>query len=118
VTIAAKGLMTIADSQNNTLACGTLSAIADTSYVYDGTANELTNPCYGVFTFRISTGGVQQDVFVSLFVSFQGDAVIFAIFQTELLIGSYAPCMYYLWSWVEMGRQTSDLRPQTSANTD
>jgi hypothetical protein len=44
-----------------------------------------------MFTFRTSTGGVQQDVFVS----FQGHTVIFFSFQTGLPIGSYAPYTYY-----------------------
>ncbi len=91
MTIDAAGFMTIADSQSNTLATGTLAAVADTSYLYDGTANTLSDPCYGMFTFRMATGGVQQDVFVSL----QGSAVIFSSFQTALPIQSYAPYTYY-----------------------
>jgi hypothetical protein len=91
VTIGASGLMTIVDSQNNTLASGTLAAVADTSYLYDGTQNTLSDPCYGMFTFRMSTGGVQQDVFVS----FQGNAVVFSSFQTALPVQGYAPYTYY-----------------------
>lgn len=91
VTISANGLMTITDSQNNVLATGTLAAVADTSYLYDGTPSTLSDPCYGMFTFRMSTGGVQQDVFVS----FQGNAVVFSSFQTALPIQGYAPYTYY-----------------------
>jgi len=91
VTISASGLMTIADSQNNTLASGMLTAVADTPYLYDGTSSKLSDPLYGMFTFRMSTGGTQQD----LFVSFQGNAVIFASFQTALPIAGYAPYTYY-----------------------
>jgi hypothetical protein len=91
VTIAANGLMTITDSQNNTLATGTPVAVADTSYLYDGTANTLSDPCYGMFTFRMLTGGVQQDVFAS----FQGNAVIFSSFQTASPVQGYAPYTYY-----------------------
>jgi len=91
VTISATGQVTIADSQNNTLASGTLAAVADTPYLYDGTSNTLSDPCYGMFTFRMSTGGVQQDVFAS----FQGNAVIFSSFQTALPIQGYAPYTYY-----------------------
>ncbi len=91
VTIAANGLMTITDGQNNTLATGTLAAVADTPYLYDGTVNKLSDPLYGMFTFRTSTGGVQQDVFVS----FQGNAAIFSSFQTALPIAGYAPYTYY-----------------------
>lgn len=89
VTIDAQGGITIADAQNHPLATGTLAAVADTPYLY-GSANMLTDPCYGMFTFRM-TGAVQQDVFVS----FQGNAVIFASFQTALPIQGYAPYTYY-----------------------
>ncbi len=91
VTIAASGLMTITDSQNNKLATGTLAAVADTAYLYDGTSNTLSDPCWGMFTFRMTTGGMQQDVFAS----FQGNAVVFSSFQTALPIQGYAPYTYY-----------------------
>ncbi len=91
VTIAANGLMTITDSQNNQLASGTLAAVADTAYLYDGTANTLSDPCWGMFTLRMTTGGMQQDVFAS----FQGNAVVFSSFQTALPIQGYAPYTYY-----------------------
>ena len=44
-----------------------------------------------MFTFRLTTGGVQQDVFAS----FQGNAVVFSSFQTALPIQGYAPYTYY-----------------------
>lgn len=91
VTVTSSGAMTIADSAGNTLATGTLAAVADTPYLYDGTGNKLSDPLYGMFTFRTSTGGVQQDVFVQ----FQGNAVIFSSFQTALPIAGYAPYTYY-----------------------
>jgi hypothetical protein len=91
ITISATGAMTITDSQNNTLATGTLAAVADTAYLYNGTSSELSDPLYGMFTFRMSTGGVQQDVFAS----FEGNAVIFSSFQTALPIAGYAPYTYY-----------------------
>jgi hypothetical protein len=90
VTISASGGVTIADSQGNTLAGGTLAAVADTSYIYDGTSNKLSDPCNGMFTFRTSANA-QQDVFVS----FQGNAVVFASFQTALPLTNYAPYTYF-----------------------
>jgi len=80
VTVGADGSMAITDGQGNSMAAGTLAAIADTPYIYDGTANTLPDPLFGMFTFRSSTGGSQQDVFVT----FQGNAVIFSSFQTGL----------------------------------
>jgi len=91
VTITAAGLVIITGSQNNTLATGTLAPVADTAYLYNGTSNMLSDPLYGMFTFRMSSGGVQQDVFVS----FQSGAVIFSSFQTALPIAGYAPYTYY-----------------------
>jgi hypothetical protein len=90
VTISASGAVTIADSQGNTLAGGTLVPVADASYIYDGTQNKLSDPCYGMFTFR-TTANSQQDVFVT----FQGNAVVFASFQTALPIVNYAPYTYF-----------------------
>lgn len=80
VTITAGGAVTITDSQGNMMASGTLAAIADTPYIYDGTANEMPDPLYGMFTFRTTTGSSQQDVFVS----FQSGAVVFSSFETAL----------------------------------
>ena len=80
VTIGANGSVTITDSAGNTIASGTLAAIADTPYIYDGTSNTLADPLYGMFTFRTSTSNSQQDVYIS----FEGNAVIFSSFTTGL----------------------------------
>jgi hypothetical protein len=80
VTVNSAGLVTIIDNQNNVMASGTLAPVADTSYIYDGTPNELADPCYGFFTFRTLTASLHQDVFVT----FQGNAVLFSSFQTAL----------------------------------
>ncbi len=80
IVIGSNGSVQISDSQNNTMASGTLVPIADTSYIYDGTANTLPDPLYGMFTFRSTNSNAEQDVFVS----FQGNAVIFSSFETAL----------------------------------
>jgi hypothetical protein len=80
VTVGSDGSVTITDSQSNTLASGTLVAVADTAYLYNGTQSELSDPLYGMFTFRTTTGNSQQDVFVT----FQGNAVIFSSLETGL----------------------------------
>lgn len=79
VTVGANGSVVVADSQGNTIATGTVAAIADTPYIYDGTANTLSDPLYGMFTFRTMDTS-EQDVFVT----FQGNAVIFSSFKTAL----------------------------------
>ena len=81
-TVSSSGAVTITDSQNNTIATGTLVPVADASYIYDGNPDELSDPCYGLFTFRTLTQSLHQDVFVT----FEGNAVIFESFQTALPI--------------------------------
>ena len=91
ILISANGQMTITDNKNNTLASGTLVAVEDTLYLYDKTAKTLSDPCHGMFTFRTTAAGVQQDVFVS----FQDNAVIFSSFQTAVPVQGYAPYTYF-----------------------
>jgi hypothetical protein len=76
VAVSSGGDVTITDANGSTLASGTLTAVADTSYLY-GTAGELADPCYGLFTFRSNAGGVQQDVFVT----FLGKSAVFSSFS-------------------------------------
>lgn len=91
VTISANGGVTIADSQGNTMASGTLAAIADTPYMYNGTSGELPDPLYGMFTFRTTTASSQQDVFVS----FQSGAVVFSSFETALPLAPNGMYTYF-----------------------
>jgi hypothetical protein len=91
VTVSSAGSITITDSQSNTLATGPLVAAADSSYLYDGTANELSDLCFGLFTVRIASATSQQDPFVS----FQGNAAIFASFQSALPAASTNPYTYF-----------------------
>lgn len=91
VTVGASGSVVITDTANNAVASGTLTPIADTPYIYDGTANTLPDPLYGMFTFRSTSATQQQDVFVS----FQGNAVIFSSFQTGLPLQQNAAYTYF-----------------------
>jgi hypothetical protein len=79
LVVAANGAVTLQDSQNTVLAQGTLAAVADTSYLY-GSSGELTDPCFGLFTFRVSSPTSQQDVFLT----FQGRTVLFSSFRGTL----------------------------------
>jgi len=90
VVITAAGAVTIRNSQS-TLAAGALTPVADEAYLYDGTANELSDPCYGLFTFRTATANSQQDVFMS----FQNGAVIFSSFETALPLQVGNPYTYF-----------------------
>ena len=79
LTITAGGGVTISDGQGTVLAQSTLTPVADASYLY-GTSGELQDPCNGLFTFRVTTGSNQQDVFVT----FVGNAVVFSAFSADL----------------------------------
>jgi hypothetical protein len=79
LVVAASGQVTFTDAQGNPMAQGTLTPVADVSYLY-GTAGQLSDPCYGLFTFRLTTATSQQDVFVS----FLGQAMLFSSFTANL----------------------------------
>jgi len=79
LTVGASGQVTFADAQGNPLAQGTLTPVAEVSYLY-GTAGQLSDPCYGLFTFRLTTANSQQDVFVG----FLGQAMLFSSFTANL----------------------------------
>jgi hypothetical protein len=81
LTVDANGSVTLIEGQGNRLASGILVAVADPSYLYDGTGNTLSDPCLGMFTARVTAAnGDRQD----FFVSFQGKAALFASFQTAV----------------------------------
>jgi hypothetical protein len=81
--VAGDGTLTINDAQGNQIVQGTLTAVANTPYLYEGGGGgELQDPCYGVFTLRLTLAGVsQQDVFVA----FMDKAMLFASFNANLL---------------------------------
>jgi len=62
--------MTILQSQ--------LTPVADAAYLVG--AGELTDPCFGLFTFHVTTANSQRDVFVT----FQNRSVLFSSFSTSL----------------------------------
>jgi hypothetical protein len=76
MVVTAGGQVTVTDTHGNAIIQATLTPVADAAYLY-GTAGELQDPCYGVFTFRVSTANSQQDVFVS----FMEKAILFASFS-------------------------------------
>jgi len=77
LVIDASGQFTLTNSSNSVMAQGTLVAVADTPYLY-GSPNELLDPCFGLFTFRVKTATTQQDVFVT----FLNNAVLFSSYKT------------------------------------
>lgn len=91
VTVTSGGAVTITDSHSQVLATGTLVAIADDPNLYDGTANKLSSPCYGLFTFATTTSSLHQETFVT----FESNAVIFSSFQTALPLVNNGPYTYF-----------------------
>jgi hypothetical protein len=79
IAITATGGVTITDAQGKILTQATLTPVADASYLY-GSSSELQDPCYGLFTFRVTTASSQQDVFVT----FVQNAVVFSSFGANL----------------------------------
>lgn len=79
VAVTSGGQVTISDAQGATMAQATLTPVADVPYLF-GTSGELQDPCYGLFTFRVTTGNSQQDVFVT----FMDKAMLFSSFSANL----------------------------------
>ncbi len=79
IVVTSSGQITITDSHGSQMAQGTLSAVADTSYLY-GRAGELQDPCWGLFTLRITSATSQQDVFVN----FLNNSMLFSSFSANL----------------------------------
>jgi hypothetical protein len=78
VLISTSGEVTVEDAQGKPLVQAILVPVADTSYLY-GTG-EFKDPCFGLFTFRVTTANSQEDVFVS----FLDRAVLFSSFKAGL----------------------------------
>jgi hypothetical protein len=80
LSIAANGQVTISNSLKQVLAQGTLVPVADVPELYNGGLFSLNDPCFGLFTFQVTTPTSQQDVYVA----FQGHSVAFASFKAAL----------------------------------
>lgn len=91
ISVSSSGLVTITDSQNNVMASGTLVALEDASYIYDGTSNKMPDPCHGIFTFRTVTSSLHQETFVT----FQSNAIIFSTYQTALPLTNNGTYTYF-----------------------
>lgn len=81
LVVTTLGNVTITDAQGAIIVEAVLTPVADASYLYQsGNVDQLEDPCYGVFTFRIAGGSTQQDVFVS----FLDKAMLFSSFKANL----------------------------------
>jgi hypothetical protein len=82
MVIDASANVTVKDAGGKTLVQATLTPVADTAYLY-GTG-ELQDPCFGLFTFRVTTANSQRDVFLT----FMDRAILFSSFKANLPWGS------------------------------
>jgi len=82
MVIDAHANITVNDANGTTLLQAVLTPVADTSYLYG--AGELQDPCFGLFTFRVTTASSQRDVFVS----FMDRSILFSSFKANLPWGS------------------------------
>ena len=90
ITLDASGNLSMTDAHSNLLLSGALSPVANTPNLYDGSPNELSDPCYGLFTFRIMHSGQPQDVFVT----FLNTAMLFSSFSPVSASGSGYEYLY------------------------
>lgn len=79
LVVTSGGQVTVTDAQGNQMVQATLTPVADAAYLY-GSPGELADPCYGLFTFRVTTANSQQDVFVA----FMDKAMLFSSFTANL----------------------------------
>jgi hypothetical protein len=79
ITITAAGGLTMTGPTGATITSGTLTPVASVGYLY-GSAGEIADPCWGMFTYRVTTASSQTD----LFVSFVNGAVVFSSFEAPL----------------------------------
>jgi hypothetical protein len=78
MVITADAQITVTDTSGATLVQASLRPVADTPYLYG--SNELQDPCFGLFTFRVTTATSRRDVFVS----FMDRAILFSSFKANL----------------------------------
>jgi hypothetical protein len=90
LVVTSGGQVTVTDAQGNQMVQATLTPVANVSYLY-GSSGELADPCYGLFTFRVTTASSQQDVFVT----FMGQAMLFSSFTANLPWSSSGTYNYF-----------------------
>lgn len=90
LVVTSGGQVTVSNAQGGTMAQGTVTPVADVTSLY-GSPGELDDPCNGVFTFQVTSNGLQQDVFVA----FMGEAMLFSSFSANLPWGSGGTYNYF-----------------------
>lgn len=84
LVVTAAGVANLYDDLSDNLASGTLTPVAQAGYLYGGPGAPLTSPCNGLFTFRTTSGGVQQDFFCTFAVDGSQGAAVFSSFSAPV----------------------------------
>jgi hypothetical protein len=95
LTLTSTGVATLTNTDTSTvISTGTLIPVSTANYFYNGTSSEVTDPCYGLFTYRVTVPGVSQtDVFVSFGLG-GSNTVTFEMFTAALPLNSNSPYNY------------------------
>jgi hypothetical protein len=94
LNISSGGVVTLTNPATDAIiSTGTLIPVSNVSYIFNGTANEVTDPCFGLFTYRTTTATSQTDVFVSFGLGGSGSAA-FAMFTSALPLNGSSPYNY------------------------
>ncbi len=95
LSITSGGVATLTNADTNAvISTGTLIPVSSASYFYNGTSNEVTDPCYGLFTYRTTVAGVSQtDVYVAFDLGGSGSAA-FSMFTAALPLNNASPYNY------------------------
>jgi hypothetical protein len=78
MVVARSGEVSMKDSEGNMLLQAKLTPFADASYLHG--ADKLQDPCFGLFTFRVSGANSQTD----MFVGFMNRGVLVSSFNARL----------------------------------
>ena len=98
IVITAAGGITVTDSQNNTIINATVTPVASAANLYGtGSDGKLTDPCNGLFTYRIVVPNNHEN---DVFVTFVGNSVVFSKFSANLSSGSFTGTYSY---WYGVG---------------
>ncbi len=79
IVVDTLGNITVTDSNSNTIISALLTPVASSTNLY-GSAGQLTDPCYGLFTFHVVKPTYEHDVFVT----FVGNSVVFSKYSVTL----------------------------------
>lgn len=91
IVIGADAQVTVLGKDGGTLVQTTLTPVADAAYLYTDGTSELADPCFGLFTFRVTTPNVQQQ---DVFVVFMDHTILFASFTGVLPASQSNPYDY------------------------